>query len=148
MYAACLCIGAAIGAIAASVFSTPSVKDAATLGSNQLRLSYGLVASPREKSLPDNIIALNVKEALAIQFINIAPLYHNLDNDKDKIALSLISKNIINSKIFDAIDKSDIRENAYASAECIAALSQTSTDPMPCLESNSKQRMANKISMR
>jgi hypothetical protein len=135
-YVICLCIGVIAGAAGGIYHSSLSINAISIIRLRKLQESYGLIAWPRSTTLSNEQIAANAREALANQLISTAPLYIELTEDRDKANLALISKKVIESRAFDSINYSDLRANAYASAECIANLPRSDDDPLPCLKSN------------
>ncbi|UOS99626.1 hypothetical protein LZZ50_04435 [Xanthomonas arboricola] len=147
-YLMCGLSGAIAGAAGMYLFFSPSVKDLATLQANQLQLDYGLVVSPQGQIRSPEVISKNAKTALAVRFLNVAPLYSKLNNERAKESVRAMSKTVMQVKALDALDEGEIKDYSFVSINCIAALTQSNDDPMPCLKSASDKAMSRALSVR
>lgn len=147
-YLMCGLSGAIAGAAGMYLFFSPSVKDLATLQANQLQLDYGLVVSPQGQIRSPEVISKNAKTALAMRFLNVAPLYSKLNNERAKESVRAMSKTVMQVKALDALDEGEIKDYSFVSINCIAALTQSNDDPMPCLKSASDKAMSRALSVR
>ncbi|SOO26471.1 exported hypothetical protein [Xanthomonas phaseoli pv. phaseoli] len=147
-YLMCGLSGIIAGAAGMYLFFSPSVKDLAALQANQLQLDYGLVVSPQGQVRSPEMISKGAKTALAVRFLNVAPLYSKLNNTRAKENLRAMSKTVMQVKALDALDEGEIKDYSYISVSCIAALTQNNDDPIPCLKSASDKAMGSALSVR
>ncbi|WP_448120914.1 hypothetical protein [Xanthomonas arboricola] len=140
-YLVCALSGAVIGAAVMYPLVSPSVEDLAALQASQLQLEYGIVVSPLGEIRPPEMIAKSAKTALAVRFLNVAPLYSKLNNGHAKESLWNMSKTLLQVKFFDAVDQGSTKDYSYVSAHCIASMKKSSEDPLPCLKAASDKSM-------